>query len=220
MRILAITPIVVSADELARRQARYDRLAPAGVEIVLHNLADTEQAPRALDTREQIATSEALVAAQMARADVDAFDALLPDCVLDPVVGTDLAAAMPLPVHGISRLSAHHLAGSGARVSGVARNQPIADELDRKLAQYGVKTAGPTAVLNLSVEAIADDAVWTAAVTRTVRDLDVDAVLNACSAVEVAPGGPGAPGPAVVDPTATALRVLGVLAATTGEPAS
>lgn len=204
-RVLAITPIRVTDEELARRQARYDRLSPPGVEVHLDNLADTPGVPRALDTAEQVATSERLMAAQLAGADPSRYDALLPDCVLDPVVGTD--HDLPLPLHGLTRLSAHHLAGLGVRIGAVARNRAIADELDRKLASYGLATAGPTAVMDLSFDAIADDAVWAAAVADTVTGLDVDVVLNACSAVEVGEQGSG---PRLVDPTRTALALLGL----------
>lgn len=213
MRILAITPIRVTDEELARRQERYDRLAPAGIEVHLENLAETPDVPRALDTAEQVATSEALVAAQLATVDTTRYDALLPDCVLDPVVGT--AHGLPLPLHGISRLAAHHLTGLGGRVGAVARNRPIADELDRKLASYGITTARPTEVMDLSFDAIADDAVWASAVADTVSGLGLDTVINACSAVEV---GAHESGPVLVDPTRLALEVL-ALHARTATPA-
>ena len=208
MRILAITPIRVTEEELVRRQARYDRLCPPGVEVHLDNLAAPD-APRALDTADDVAASERLVGEQLAGADPTQYDALLPDCVLDPVVGT--GADLPLPLHGITRLSAHHLVGLGARLGAVARNRAIADELDRKLATYGLPTSGPTAVMDLSFDAIADDAVWAAAAAETVAGLDVDMVLNACSAVDVS-----APttGPRLVDPTRLALRLLALSART------
>jgi hypothetical protein len=209
MRILAITPIRVAEEELARRQARYDRLCPPGVEVHLDNLADTGDAPYALDTGEQVAVSEALMARQLAAVDPAAYDALLPDCVLDPVVGSGVD--LPLPLHGITRLAAHHLAGLGARIGAVARNRAIADELDRKLASYGLGTARPTDVMDLSFAAIADDALWAAAVEDTVSGLDVEVVLNACSAVEVGEQGSG---PRLVDPTRLALELLGLHART------
>jgi hypothetical protein len=213
MRILAITPIRVSDQELARRQARYDRLVPTGVEVNLDNLADRAEAPRALDTPEQVATSEALLAEQFATADATRYDALLPDCVLDPLVGGNFD--LPLPLHGISRLTAHHLAGLGGRMGAVARNRAIADELDRKLASYGLAPASPTAVMGISFDAIADDAVWASAVADTISGLELDVVLNACSAVEVSFN---ASGPRLVDPTRMALELLG-LHASRGVPA-
>jgi Asp/Glu/hydantoin racemase len=205
MRILAITPIRVTDDELVRRQERYDRLAPAGVQVHLDNLADSPDAPRALDTAEQVAASETLLAAQFSTADPSRYDALLPDCVLDPLVGGN--HHLPLPLHGISRLTAHHLTGLGGRIGAVARNGAIADELDRKLASYGIVTTAPTAVMDLSFDAIADDAVWAEAVDATISHLDLDAVINACSAVDVSAHGSG---PRLVDPTRLALELLGL----------
>jgi hypothetical protein len=87
----------------------------------------------------------------------------------------------------------------------VARNEPIARELDRLAGSYGLTTSGQTLVLSLSVADIADEGGWAAALTSAVADLPCDAVLNGCSAVDVS--GRSA-GPAVVDPTALALRVL------------
>lgn len=203
MRILAITPIRVGDLELARRQERYDGLAPKGVDVHLVNLADTPDAPRALDTAEQVRTSETLLAV----ADLTANDALLPDCVLDPVIGGK--HDLPLPLHGISRLAAHHLAGLGGRIGAAARNQPIADNLDRKPAAYNILTAAPTAIMDLSFDAIADDAVWARAVVETTAGLDRDVVFNACSAVEV---GKHRSGLRLVDPTRLAMELLGLQA--------
>lgn len=203
MRILAITPIVVDDEELARRQRRYDRLSPPGLSVHLENAGTGSEVPRALETAADIAASEAMLFDRFSKAAADDFDAFLPDCVLDPVV--DHAAQLPRPVHGIGRLTAHYLAGLGMRSGAVARNQAIAVELDRKLAGYGLTTE-PTAVMDLSVEDIADHATWAAAVERTVAGLDCGAVINACSAVEVAQG---VGGPVLLDPTATALRMLG-----------
>ncbi|WP_199435503.1 aspartate/glutamate racemase family protein [Qaidamihabitans albus] len=206
MRILSITPIAVDEHELTRRQQRYDRIAPASVHVHLENLGRGSGVPTALETADDVAASEAALLRRYANADAGAYDAYLPDCVLDPVV--DHADRLPLPVHGIGRLTAHYLAGLGLRFRAVARNLAIAAELDRKLRSYGIPHAQPTAVMELSVADIADDSTWAAAVQRAVADLDCAAVLNACSAVDVrsASGGPWQ-----VDPTATALRLLGAL---------
>ncbi len=203
MRILAITPIAVDEEELARRQARYDRLSPAGVTVRLENVGTGSEVPRALETAADIAASEAVLVDRFAAVEPVDYDAYLPDCVLDPVV--DHAALLPRPVHGIGRLAAHYLAGLGLPAGAVARNQAIAAELDRKLAGYGF-AAEATAVMDLSVEDIADDAIWAAAVERTVADLDSRAVINACSAVEVTTR---TGGPVLLDPTSTALQMLG-----------
>lgn len=206
MRILAITPIAVSDEELARRQKRYDRLAPEGVSVHLENVGAGSEVPRALETAEDIVASERVLIECYAAVDADQFDAFMPDCVLDPVV--DHPDRVPLPVYGIGRLAAHYLAGFGWRFGAVARNRAIAEELDRKLASYGLPPAESTAVMNLSVEDIADEAAWASALERTVAGLGCPAVINACSAVEIKqrPGGR-----LLLDPTATALRMIGAL---------
>lgn len=232
MRLLAITPIVVDDAELARRQARYDALAPAGVTVVLEHLdpgssgggatgepdGQTPRLPRALDTADDVRASERALHARYAAVDPTGWDAYLPDCVLDPLA--DLAEAagggdtgLARPVLGLGRLTAAFVTGQGARLGAVARNAPIAAELDRRLGQYAAATVAPTAVLDLSVDDIADDATWAAAVERAVEDLDCDFVLNACSAVDVAEQ---ARASYVLDPTATALALLGLRARVTG----
>lgn len=208
MQLLAITPIHVSDEELGRRQRRYDRLAPAGVSVRLHDVGDGSHVPRSLETAEDIEASEAAMLERFRAVDATGVDGFLPDCVLDPVV--DHAPSLSRPVFGIARLTAHFLAGLGSRIGAVARNDAIAAELDRKLASYGLPVARRTDVLELSVEQIADDAAWAAAVDRTVAGIPCDHVFNACSAVDIVPHGEG---PVVVDPTRTALQLIGVRAA-------
>jgi allantoin racemase len=206
MRIRAITPIHVDADELERRRARYARLAPEGVSVHLDDLGEGPEVPRALDTAEDVRRSESLVLAEARRTDFEAYDAVLPDCVLDPGVGD----ADDVPMLGILQLSAHLLASTGQRVTAVARNEPIAAELERKAVGYGL--AGQLTnvrVLGLDVTDIADDAAWGAALARGTAGVDAPLVINGCSAVEV--GDDAGEGPRVVDPTALALRVLGLL---------
>jgi allantoin racemase len=84
LRIKAITPIRVSGEELARRQARYSRLSPPGTEIELVNLPPGDGSPARLETAEDIAASDRLVAQEALRGAGTEFDAVLPDCVLDP----------------------------------------------------------------------------------------------------------------------------------------
>lgn len=205
MHLLAITPIHVEADELARRQRRYDRLAPAGVAITLEDVGEGSEVPRALETADDIAASESVLVERFRGVDPGAFDAFLPDCVLDPVVDADVS--LDRPVFGIARLTAHFLAGFGSRIGAVARNPAIAAELDRKLKSYGLAPARPTDVLGLSVDDIADDAAWGAAVERAVTSMPCDHVINACSAVDIVADGRG---PVLVDPTWTALQMIGL----------
>lgn len=218
MRLLAITPIVVDDAELERRQRRYDALSPDGVTIVLEHLGE---GPRALETDDDVRASEqALLERYRAvdpggPGDPGAWDGYLPDCVLDPVVGLD--HGLPRPVFGLGRLASAFVAGQGARLGAVARNEAIGRELDRKLAEYAVRLVAPTTVLDLSVDDIADDATWAAAVESRVSDLDCDFVFNACSAVEVADQHHA---PYLLDPTRTALAMLALRAAATGELAA
>jgi len=104
VRIFAVTPIHVPAEELTRRQARYDALCPPGVSVVLQDIGSA--APRALDTEQQVRDSEGLVTAALQQAP-DEADALMPDCVLDPGVpalagraGSASAANTPDPLFG------------------------------------------------------------------------------------------------------------------------
>ncbi len=45
MRVYAVTPIHVSPEELARRQARYDALCPAGLAVELHDVGPDAPGP-------------------------------------------------------------------------------------------------------------------------------------------------------------------------------
>lgn len=219
VRLLAVTPIDVPDHELARRQRRYDALAPAGLEIRLHNLGSGTEVPHALESDDDVAASEDAVTAWIRAADgngiSEGFDAFLPDCVLDPGVGPQ-TAGLALPVLGLLRLNLGLLGGAGGSISAVARNAAIARELQRKAGEYGPVPLGPVTVLGLSLEDIADDAAWTAAVAAALPSLPAGYAVNACSAVnlEQLP----AAGPALVDPTAVALRLIGVLAGA-GAPA-
>lgn len=205
MRVRAVTPIHVDAAELARRQRRYDRLAPDDVTVELADLGDSPEVPRALETADDVRRSEALLVATLQTTDPGVYDAFLPDCVLDP----GAQALGPVPVLGLLRLSGHLLAAAGQPFAAVARNQAIADELWSRLELYGLAArCAQVRVLGLSVDDIDDDATWAEAVGAAVADLEVGAVINGCSAVDVSPEGSG---PRVLDPTATALRVLGLV---------
>jgi allantoin racemase len=204
VRIHAVTPIHVDADELARRQARYDALCPPGQRVELHDIGP--DAPRALDTADEVRESERLVVEALTAAPAG-YDALLPDCVLDP--GVDQLQGL-LPVVGILRLSLAWQVLTGRRSGAVARNKAIADELAAKVAAYGWSGSFTgVRVLDLDIHAIADTQRWNDAVGAAFESLGQDgatAVINGCSAVDVPPG--PSVGVRVVDPTALALRVL------------
>ncbi|HET7194866.1 MAG TPA: hypothetical protein VFI99_07720 [Nocardioides sp.] len=199
MKLLALTPIDVPPEEVARRQARYDAIAPDGLQVVVRCPPGL---PAELGSEEDVVKSDAVLVSAYAAEDGD-WDGFLPDCVLDPAVHA--VSSLPLPIHGIGRLAMHALAGAGLSWRAVARNEPIARELDRLAGSYRLATSGQTVVLSLGVADIADEAGWSAALSSAVADLPCDAVLNGCSAVDVREG---LPGPVVVDPTALALRVL------------
>src|SRR5690606_23971595 len=101
MRVKAITPMHVGAEEIERRQRRYDRLAPAGMTITLFDLPASDGTPVALETADDIRASESLVIEAALATDPAQFDAILPDCVLDPGV-PELDRRSPLPVLGIT----------------------------------------------------------------------------------------------------------------------
>lgn len=209
MRIRAITPIVVSSEELERRRSRYHQLAPPGVVVHLDNLGE---GPDRLESLEQIRQSEHLVHAEALRTDPRRFDGIFLDCVLDPAL-EQLQREAVLPVFGITRLVSGYFGSLGLQMAAVARNQAIADELADRVDAFGW-SPNFRGVLNLdlTLKDIADTELWNRTVVERVAsgDLDgVDAVINGCSAVEVRPAG----GPPVVDPTALALRLVGAGAA-------
>lgn len=213
MRVKSITPIRVTDAELARRQARYDELAPAGIEVELVNLADGPDVPRRLESADDIAVSERLVAAEIASTDPGAHDAVLPDCVLDPGVISSAGSA-PVPAYGILQLSSGFLAALGHRFGAVTRNEPIARELRACLRRYGTdRDFDDVVVLDLDFDDIEKHEVWNAAID-SVRDRftarSVLAVINGCSAVDVVDRDGGA---TVIDPTRLAMRMLGLVAA-------
>jgi Asp/Glu/hydantoin racemase len=203
----ATTPIHVGPQELTRRQQRYDRLAPPGLAVRLHDLP--ADAPAALETAADIERSERFVPAAMAAVPLGDFAAALPDCVLEPGAGPD-GAELSMPLHGILRLTCGFLAGAGAPFGAVARNPAIAAELTRKVVAYGfARSFVGAVVLDLDVGAIADPVLWNAALTAAVRGLaaaGAAAVVNGCSAVDVSAADLPA---AVVDPTELALGLLG-----------
>lgn len=213
MKLLAITPISVSSEELSRRQARYTRLCPVGVTVHLEALGDSTEVPRALDTAEDIEASEQALLNRLRGADPTGVDAFLPDCVLDPAV--DVAGAgLARPVLGLLKLTGHYLAGQGLSVGAIARNEAIASELDRKYVSYGLAPiVGGTRVLGLAVEDIADDEAWQSAVETQLGEGVAEVAINGCSAVEVRPSGRR---PVVIDPTAVALQLLGLHQRTLG----
>ncbi|RRO19375.1 hydantoin racemase [Saccharopolyspora rhizosphaerae] len=211
MLIHAVTPITVGPAEVARRQARYDSLAPPGIQVVLRDLQD---GPRALNTAEEVRRSEALVAEALA--DAPGCDAVLPDCVLDPAVPDDGGTLGGRPALGLLRLTVGAAVAAGHRVGAITRNTAIATELRDRISAYGWNSAfHEVSVLDLDVEDITDPARWSAAMRPALiaaRAAGVTAVVNGCSAVDTAEQEPGLP--LVLDPIRTGLGVLGALGGT------
>lgn len=207
MLIHAVTPIHVPPDELARRQARYDALSPAGLRVRLVDVG--ERAPRALDTAQQVHDSEGLVTEALQQAPDDA-DALMPDCVLDPGVAA-LSGRVGRPVFGLLRTSLGWSRAAGRSAGAVTRNQAIADELCRQVTAHGLDSSFTgVQVLDLDVDAIHQADRWAAAL-RDVVDRSARAgagdLVNGCSAVDLPAEAAGWP-VRVVDPTALTLRLV------------
>ncbi len=207
MRIYAVTPIHVGEAELARRQARYNELCPPELSVDLADIGP--DAPRALETAQDVQDSEALVVEALRRAP-DGYDALMPDCVLDPGVA-DLAGKLATPVIGILRISLGWSMLTGRPSAAVARNDAIASEILERVKAYGwFDRFHGVEVLNLEVDSIADTHRWADALDGAVQRLarvGAADVINGCSAVDL-PKDRSQGTVRVVDPTHLALRLL------------
>ena len=213
LRIRAITPIHVGPEELRRRQARYDEFSPPGVSVVLDDLPDAPDVPRQLGSEEDIVASERAVMAMALATDPARFDLILPDCVLDTGVRRIRDAGPPVPVVGLSELTAGFVGGMGLRIAAVTRNRPIGDELGRIIsAAVGERAFLGVEDLELSFADISDDVRWNCALEQARERIEgaggADVILNGCSAVDVSVGD-GIP---VFDPTRLALRLLAIAA--------
>lgn len=212
MRVRAITPIVVDDEEIARRQERYARLAPRGWEILVESLPSSEGAPRELSSPEQIIASEHVGVASAIETRSSDFDAVLPDCVLDPGLAA-IEESNSITALGITRLSAHFIAGCGRRFGVVARNAAIGDEYRATIERYGLgEYFDGVFILGLDLEDLADAQKWNRAieeVAEVATSRGVSILINGCSAVDVTFSELNL---TVLDPTALALRVaaLGV----------
>ncbi|HEY2696127.1 MAG TPA: aspartate/glutamate racemase family protein [Pseudonocardiaceae bacterium] len=208
VRVYAVTPIHVDADELARRRARYAELTPPGIELHLDDIGPA--APHQLADADELAASERMVDAALREHTDPACDFLLPDCVLDPGVPERAGDGARPRRTGILKLTTAHLAATGHRIGAVTRNAAIADELRRKITAYGFGDAfTEVAVMDLTLAEIADANTWNKAVAVAVDRLaagGATAVINGCSAVDVDTALHRHV--AVIDPTETALRLL------------
>jgi Asp/Glu/hydantoin racemase len=209
LRVKSIAPLRLQPDELARRQVRYQRLGGNQLDITLVNLAG-DDAPARMDTAEEIAASERLVADEIVRTDPGQFDVILPDCVLDPGIAD--VAEPPVPVVGILHLVAGHLASLGRRFAAVTRNQVIGDDLASKVAAYGLgDVLTGVHVLDIDFCFVSDHEGWSKAMLPLQATLEAEGtatLFNGCSAVDLDSNRIGAV--SLVDPTALALRLLTV----------
>lgn len=203
MRILAITPIHVGAKELSRRQQRYDRLSSEGVEVVVLDLP--EDAPRALDTDDDVRASERFVAEELAHA-ADNYDIVMPDCVLDPAYAPVDADGS---LRGILHESVASILRSGERFGVVVRNEPIAREIRRRLAEYGANEAlVDVHVMDMPFEAVTNHEMWNPAMVAAavaLKERGAQVVINGCSAVDVDEQELGV---RVIDPVEEALGLV------------
>lgn len=204
MRIFASTPLHVGATELARRQARYDRIAPAGMTVELHDLPG--HAPRSLESEADMRASEQCVI-EMLGTVKPGFDAVLADCVLDPGI-TTLQQELGVPALGVLRLNLSHGRALGRPTAAVVRNPAIADEMRSVADVCGLgDTLVDIRVLELDFAAIVDHDRWQTRLDAVASDAaraGARLLLNGCSAVDTDIG----PAPVTVyDPVARALRL-------------
>ncbi len=152
MRVVAITPIHVTDEELARRQERYTRLAPAGMTVELRNLSTAS--PVALDLQSDVLSSDAALMDDMCHVKGDVADVVMPDCVLDP----GFRPGSNDSIVGMLESVTAHLVSQGHKIGAVTRNETIGAELVRRIGEYGFADhfAG-LEVLNLSFDAINDE---------------------------------------------------------------
>jgi Asp/Glu/hydantoin racemase len=203
MRLIAITPIHVTTEELDRRQARYNRLAPQGVTVELRNLS--KKTLTALDSPADVVTSDAGIIGDVAELDISNEDFVMPDCVLDPGFRTDSNSN----VVGMLQSVMAHLVEAGHKVGAVTRNQTIGDELVRRVHEYGYgENFVGLVVLNLSFDAINDEELWHQSLEAALEKLAASGatvVINGCSAVNVHQSRLKLE---VVDPAELALKIL------------
>jgi len=203
MKIVSITPIHVTEQELQRRQQRYNRIAPAGVTIELRNL--TQASPTALDTPTDVRASDESLYSELSAAGGADADFVMPDCVLDPGFRLEVEGQ----VVGMLQNVLSHLAAKGHKIGAVTRNEAIGAELERRVAEYGfAQDYVGREVLNLSFDAINDEQLWHEALTKAVDSLAAQGatvVINGCSAVNVQQDRLKLE---VVDPAELALQII------------
>ena len=203
MKVLSITPIHVTEEELKRRQARYERLAPAGITVELRNLS--EQSLNALEKDSDVRASDFALLADASEINLEIGEVLLPDCILDPGFRQNASAT----TIGMLESVMGHLVAAGGKVGAVTRNESIGNELVRRVGEYGFADHFvDLEVLNLSFDAINDEEHWHRALKIAVDSLaakGATVVINGCSAVNVDQSQLSIP---VVDPAELVLKII------------
>ena len=203
MKVVSITPIHVTDKELARRQERYQRLAPAGVTVELRNLS--HQSPVALDNKNDVQSSDSNLASDISEINADSYDVLLPDCILDPGFRQNRSETTVGMLDSVMK----HLVDAGNKIGAVTRNDSIGEELVRRVGEYGyADNFVGLEVLNLSFDAINDEEEWHRALKIAVDRLaekGATVVINGCSAVNVDQSQLQLP---VVDPAELVLQLI------------
>ena len=207
MRLVALTPAHVGSKEIVRRQARYLGFAGERLAITVRDQPDRPDIPHSFDTPELVASADRCVLEQAAALDLLPGDVVVPDCVLDTAL--EGIEARGMPAQGIMRLTVSMLDGLGLTFGAVARNRAIGNALDARIRGYdhSGRYVG-VAVMDLPSEAVADTPRWNAALAAHVTELagcGAQAVINGCSAVDVAAGPFAA---TVLDPTQLMVRSL------------
>lgn len=203
MKVVSITPIHVTDKELARRQERYQRLAPAGVTVDLRNLS--HQSPVALDNKNDVRSSDSNLASDISEINADSYDVLLPDCILDPGFRKNSSETTVGMLDSVMK----HLVDARNKIGAVTRNDSIGEELVRRVGEYGyADNFVGLEVLNLSFDAINDEEEWHRALKIAVDRLaekGATVVINGCSAVNVDQSQLRLP---VVDPAELVLQLI------------
>jgi len=183
MRVIVITPVHVTEEEFNRRQARYDRISPDDLKVVLINFSELE--PKELETSLDVLASDLGLIADIHSINREDFDFLMPDCVLDPGFRQDGDEF----VVGMLECVMSNLISSGHRIGSVTRNEAIGAELVRRIDEYGYSAnfVG-NEVINLSFDAISNDDLWHQPLESAVQKLankGASIVINGCSAVNL-----------------------------------
>lgn len=203
MRIVSVTPVHVTHDELDRRQRRYDRIAPAGLKLELINLPYSGLT--ALDGPADVRNSDNFLVEEIQKIDLSGADYFLPDCILDPGYRKNADGS----VVGMLDLVMSHLVSQGHKVGAVTRNPHIGAELVRRVHEYGYgEHFIDLEVLDLSFAAITDESLWHEKLQTAVEVLarkGATVVINGCSAVNVDQSRLPIK---VVDPAEMALEIL------------